>query len=108
MYLDNSISKANINDFESAEQKKGNTMENKFYAWYENTNIVLVFGTIEERDEYVKEERIVHPECVSATYEEVRNLIEGRTPKYDDGLGCMAIDAKDYTKGTPVYGQVSK
>ena len=64
MYLDNSISKANINDFESAEQKKGNTMENKFYAWYENTNIVLVFGTIEERDEYVKEERIVHPECV--------------------------------------------
>lgn len=38
-------------------------MKKQFYALYEGTNDVLVFDTSKERNEYVQEERLVHPEC---------------------------------------------
>lgn len=66
-------------------------MENKFYAIYNNTNDVLIFDLEEERNTYVEEEVIVHPDCACATYDDVKNIINGRTPVFDDGFGCMAI-----------------
>lgn len=66
-------------------------MEGKFYALYDGTDVVLVFGTSKERDEYVKEEKIVHPECRSVSDKEIQNVIKGKIPVYDNGFGCMII-----------------
>lgn len=63
----------------------------KYYALYTESDDVLVFDTAADRDEYVAEERIVHPDCVRASAEKVNHLIEGRTPVYDQGFGAMAI-----------------
>lgn len=66
-------------------------MKKNFYALYDGTNSVLVFDTSKERDEYVMEERMVHPECKRVSKKKILNLIKGKTPVYDDGFGCMAI-----------------
>ncbi len=66
-------------------------MGRKFYALYHGTNTVLVFDTSNERDEYVKEEKMVHPECKRIAEEKIVHLIKGKTPTYDSGFGCMAI-----------------
>ena len=66
-------------------------MKKQFYALYEGTNDVLVFDTSKERNEYVQEERLVHPECKSVSKKKIINLIKDRTPVYDSGFGCMAI-----------------
>lgn len=66
-------------------------MKTKFYALYKGTNDVLVFDTKKERDFYVSEERIVHPDCVCVTYGKIKKLIEGRSPVFDCGFGCFAI-----------------
>ena len=66
-------------------------MENRSYAMYTDHNIILVFDEKAERDEYVKDEWVVHPECIAVSYDEVKDLIAGKTPVYDKGFGCDAI-----------------
>lgn len=66
-------------------------MKNKFYAIYRETYYVLVFETEFERDEYVEEEQILYPDFEAVSYDEIRSLIEGKEPVYDEGYGCMAI-----------------
>lgn len=66
-------------------------MKKNFYALYKNSNDVLVFNTKNERDVYVREEKVIHPDCVCATYDKVKSIIDGRTPVFDSGFGCMAI-----------------
>lgn len=66
-------------------------MSKQFYALYKESNDVLVFGTSKERDEYVSEEKIVHPDCIRVSKIRIKRLIEGKTPTYDSGFGCMAI-----------------
>ena len=66
-------------------------MKKQFYALYEGTNDVLVFDTSKERNEYVQEERLVHPECKGVSKKKISHLIKDKTPVYDSGFGCMAI-----------------
>ena len=66
-------------------------MKSKFYALYIGTNDVLVFDNKNERDIYVSMEKIVHPDCVCVTYDEIKKIINGKTPIFDRGFGCMAI-----------------
>ena len=64
---------------------------NNYYARYRGTNNVLVFGTSAERDEYVREEKIVHPECEKVSERNVRPLLRGRKPVFSKSFGCMAV-----------------
>ena len=66
-------------------------MKKQFYALYEGTNDVLVFDTANERDEYVREERLVHPECKIISEKKISCMIKGKSPVYDSGFGCMVI-----------------
>ncbi|MBR4589527.1 MAG: hypothetical protein IKO36_02585 [Bacteroidaceae bacterium] len=66
-------------------------MKNKYYATYVSSKFVLVFDNKKERDNYVKMEKIVHPECITVSYDKVKNLIEGKIPVYDKGFGCDVI-----------------
>lgn len=66
-------------------------MENKFFAIYKDHNDVLVFDTKDERDTYVEEEKVVHPDCACTTYEKIKDIVCGRSPVYDSGFGCMTI-----------------
>ncbi|MBR4590058.1 MAG: hypothetical protein IKO36_05265 [Bacteroidaceae bacterium] len=63
----------------------------KYYALYTESDDVMVFDTAAERDEFVADERVVHPDCVRASAERVKHLIEGKEPEYAEGFGCMAI-----------------
>jgi len=63
----------------------------KYYAMYRGENVVLVFDNVQERDDFVLEEQLVHPECVKALYAEVADMIRGKEARYDKGFGCMAI-----------------
>ena len=63
----------------------------KFYAFYKESNDVLVFDTESERDAFVCEEQIVHPDCVAVSGDKIEHLIKGKKPVYDSGFGCMAI-----------------
>lgn len=67
-------------------------MENKFYAMYTSHNIILVFDNQIERDEYVKDEYVVHPDIKAVDYQVIEKMIIGKEPKYDDGFGCMVIE----------------
>ena len=67
-------------------------MSRKFYAQYEGTNTILVFESSKNRDEYVREEKMVHPECKRISFSKIGKLIEGRTPIYDSSFGCMVIE----------------
>ena len=66
-------------------------MKKNYYALYNGKKIILVFDTSKERDEYVKEEKMVHPECNRVAKSKINRLIKGKTPVYNDGFGCMAI-----------------
>ena len=66
-------------------------MENRFYAMYLNTKVILVFMNEWERDDYVLMEQLVHPECIAVEYDDVKDLIAGKTPVYDKGFGCDVI-----------------
>ena len=63
----------------------------KFYTIYKESNDVLVFDTESERDAFVCEEQIVHPDCVAVSGDKIEHLIKGKKPVYDPGFGCMAI-----------------
>ena len=65
----------------------------KYFAVYRGTDVVLVFDDRQERDNYVEEEQVVHPECVKALFAEVENMIKGKEAEYDKGFGCMAFVA---------------
>ena len=80
----------NIADLTGVSGRKGIAMK-KYYALYTESNDVLVFDSAAERDEFVADERVVHPECVRASAERVKHLIEGKEPIYAEGFGCMAI-----------------
>ena len=62
-----------------------------YLAHYQETSVVLAFDTEDERNDYVSGEEIVHPECVRATFDEVAELIKGKTPIFDEGFGCMVF-----------------
>ena len=62
-----------------------------FYALYTESNDVLVFGSAVERDVYVAEEKVVHPDCCRASAKRVKHLIDGKEPVFDKGFGCMAV-----------------
>ena len=66
-------------------------MQNKYFALYVSTKDVLVFDNELERDDFVDAEQVVHPECIAASFDDVKELISGKTPEYDQGFGCMAI-----------------
>lgn len=66
-------------------------MSGKFYALYEDHRHVLVFDSKEERDTYVREEKIVHPDCIRASWEKAKQLIGDKKPVYDKGFGCMVV-----------------
>lgn len=66
-------------------------MNRKFYALYEEHLHVLVFDSKEERDEYVKHEKMVHPDCIKASLGKVKAIIGDKKPVYDDGFGCMVV-----------------
>ena len=68
-------------------------MENNFYALYIFSKDVLMFQNEWERNEFVEMERIVHPECIAVSYDEIKDLIAGKTPVYDKGFGCDLIPA---------------
>ena len=63
----------------------------KYYAIYKESEDVMVFDTVSERDEFVREERIVHPDCVAVSGDKIEHLIKGKQPVYDSGFGCLAI-----------------
>ena len=63
----------------------------RYYALYRGERVTLVFDDCQERDDYVMEEQMVHPECVKAEYPEVAHMIQGKEARYDKGFGCMAI-----------------
>ena len=73
----------NIADLTGVSGRKGIAMK-KYYALYTESNDVLVFDSAAERDEFVADERVVHPD-------RVKHLIEGKEPEYAEGFGCMAI-----------------
>ena len=63
----------------------------KYYALYQESNDVLVFDTEEERDEFVYQEWVVHPDCIGVQYKRIADLIKGKEPTFDEGFGCMAF-----------------
>lgn len=64
-----------------------------FFAIYEGTNVVLVFSSKAERDEFIRHESIVHPEIKKVSGKKIQDLIEGKKPQFNDGFGCLAIMA---------------
>lgn len=66
-------------------------MSEKYYAVYSGTNVVLVFDTLQERDEYVNDEQVVHPECIQCSFENIKHIINGKNPSYSSDFGCMVI-----------------
>lgn len=63
----------------------------KYYALYKESDDVMVFDSAAERDDFVANERVVHPDCVRASLAKVKHLIDGKEPVFDEGFGCMAI-----------------
>ena len=70
--------------------EKGYTMK-KYYAIYKESEDVMVFDTVDERDEFVREERIVHPDCTAVAASKIEHLIKEKNPVFDDSFGCYAI-----------------
>lgn len=67
-------------------------MNNQYFAVYvDSDGVVLVFASEAERNSFVFAEQVVHPDCVSAAYDDVKDLISGKVPKYDRGFGCLAF-----------------
>lgn len=65
-------------------------MEN-YYAMYQGKNDVLIFSSKAERDAFVRNEVIVHPEIRKVSHSMVKDLIKGKQPTYDKGFGCLAV-----------------
>ena len=63
----------------------------KYFAIYRESEDVMVFDTADERDEFVCEEQIVHPDCTAVAASKIEHLIKGKDPVFDSGFGCYAI-----------------
>ena len=67
-------------------------MSENYYAMYEGlSNLVLVFDSEQECDDYVYHDQAVHPECKKVPYDSVKELISGIMPMYSYEFGCKAI-----------------
>ena len=71
--------------------KVGVKMAKLYYALYKDSEHVLVFPDKNERDSFVRDESIIHPDCVRASKGRVKDLVRDRTPIYEDSFGCLAI-----------------
>lgn len=67
-------------------------MDKKYYATYFGTKTVCVFGAAKERDDFVSEEKVIHPECSKVSARKIECLIKGRKPVYDESFGCMIVE----------------
>ena len=65
----------------------------KYYAIYQGSKVVLVFDSESERDDYVRFESTLYPECMGVSETEIQDLIQGKDPVYDAEFGCMVIVA---------------
>ena len=63
----------------------------KYYATYQGSDVILVFDSEKERDDYVWFDSSLYPECIKVSEKKIRNRIEGKEPIYDPGFGCMVI-----------------
>ncbi len=61
------------------------------FVLYEDSGVVLVFDSETERDTFVNYEAMVHPDCRSATFEQIANLIEGKSTTWDRSFGCYVF-----------------
>lgn len=61
------------------------------FAVYKDSGVVLVFDSETERDTFVNYETLVHPDCRPATFEQIANLIEGKSATWDRGFGCYVF-----------------
>ena len=62
-----------------------------YYALYKDTKHVLVFSDKAERDDFVRDETLFHPDCVRASYAKVKELVKDKRPIFDDSFGCLAV-----------------
>lgn len=66
-------------------------MKKKYFAIYKTTNVILVFDNMNDRDNYVFFEQIVHPDCIRASYRKIKHLVRGKSAVFDKRFGCMII-----------------
>lgn len=66
-------------------------MSKKYYANYSGKDDVLIFDTVEERDEFVTLEKDVHPECRKISERRAKELMKNKVPVYDESFGCMVV-----------------
>ena len=69
---------------------KENTMK-KYYATYQGSDVILVFDSRKERDDYVWFDLSLYPECIKVSEKRIHDRIKGKEPAYDPGFGCMVI-----------------
>ena len=65
----------------------------KYYATYQGSDVILVFDSEKERDDYVWFESTLYPECIKVSEKRIHDRIKGKEPAYDLGFGCMVIVA---------------
>lgn len=66
-------------------------MSEKFYALYTESKYILVFDDEEERDAYVNFEYISHPDCISVSFDDIKDMIGDKYPEFDPSFGCYAL-----------------